>query len=48
VIGSEQIVETVEQIEIDNSVESIIPMGVATEIVEGGEVVENTWLDDHM
>ncbi|XP_052805300.1 uncharacterized protein LOC128235033 isoform X2 [Mya arenaria] len=43
VIESEQIIESVEQIEIDNSVDSIIPMSVATEIVESGEtIVQNS------
>ncbi|KAH3703591.1 hypothetical protein DPMN_078629 [Dreissena polymorpha] len=42
-VSTEQVIEAVEQIEIDNSVESIIPMseGQITEAVVEGEVIQN-------
>ena len=43
-VSTEQVIEAVEQIEIDNSVESIIPIseGQIIEAVVEGEVIQNT------
>lgn len=47
IIDQEPVIEEVQQIEIDNSVESIIPISGATEeVVETvEEIVQNTWCE---
>lgn len=42
VAGADGVMEAVEQIEIDNSVESIIPVSEQEEIVEA-DIIQNSW-----
>ena len=43
IVGADGVIEAVQQIEIDNSVESIIPVGEQEEIVDSSDIIQNSW-----